>query len=266
MGFDIEKSFIMAERLKQLREEKGLSHEKLSKALFDQYGVKISSDSLINYEVADAGHTKAYKNQGMRVEYLRCLADFYGVSADYILGQINDPCRAPSAIDELGFSEKAVRWFTEINAVKKYGMIWDINPIFENSYFQLLVYSIVDYINATKAEEIYDQIHNQYFDFDNVEYSAEEGKALRKKFDAEILKIAESGQYGPSISTYLRAHNQLWGNDAVAPDLTALIASVSGIAEMSAYGANKYLINLLDNLREVTKKEVSGAIAVKAED
>lgn len=86
MGFDTEKSFTMAERLKQLREEKGLSHEKLSKALYEQYGVKISSDSLINYEVADAGHAKAYKNQGMRVEYLRCLADFFGVSADYLLG------------------------------------------------------------------------------------------------------------------------------------------------------------------------------------
>lgn len=87
MGFDIEKSFIMAERLKQLREGKGLSHERLSKTLFDQYGIKISSDSLMNYEVTEANHTKAYKNQGMRVEYLRCLAVFYGVSADYILGE-----------------------------------------------------------------------------------------------------------------------------------------------------------------------------------
>lgn len=86
MGFDDEKSFVMAERLKQLREEKGLSHEKLSKALFEQYGVKVSSDSLINYEVADSRHTKAYKNQGMRVEYLRYLADYYGVSSDYLLG------------------------------------------------------------------------------------------------------------------------------------------------------------------------------------
>lgn len=86
MGFDTEKSIIMANRLKQLREGKGLSHEKLSRALYDQYQVKISPDSLMNYEVSDPGHTKAYKNQGMRVEYLRCLADFYGVSADYILG------------------------------------------------------------------------------------------------------------------------------------------------------------------------------------
>lgn len=110
MGFDIEKSFIMAERLKRLREEKGLSHEKLSKALFDQYGVKISSDSLINYEVADADHTKAYKNQGMRVEYLRCLSDFYGVSSDFILG-ITDIRSADKGVQSIikntGLSERS---------------------------------------------------------------------------------------------------------------------------------------------------------------
>lgn len=86
MSIDVEKSLVMAERLKQLREGKGLSHDKLSKALHDQYGVKISSDSLMNYEVADKNHTKAFKNQGMRVEYLRCLADFYKVSTDFLLG------------------------------------------------------------------------------------------------------------------------------------------------------------------------------------
>lgn len=79
-------SFIMAERLRLLRVSKNLSHNKLSEALSEKYDIKISSDSLMNYEVAEATHTKAYKNIGMRVEYLRCLADFYGVSADYILG------------------------------------------------------------------------------------------------------------------------------------------------------------------------------------
>ncbi len=79
-------SFVMAERLRALREARGLSHDKLSKALSERYNIGISSDSLMNYEVADANHTKKYKNVGMRVEYLRCLAEFYGVSTDYLLG------------------------------------------------------------------------------------------------------------------------------------------------------------------------------------
>ena len=79
-------SFVMAERLKQLRESRGLSHERLSSALSAQYGINISSDSLMNYEVASEFHSKKYKNLGMRVEYLRYFADFYNVSTDYLLG------------------------------------------------------------------------------------------------------------------------------------------------------------------------------------
>ena len=101
-------SLIMAERLKQLRKERKLSHVALSTALNQAYGIDISRDSLMSYEVTDPNHSKPYKNEGMRVEYLRCLADFYGVSADYLLGLTNDPSREPSAIDELGLSPQAI--------------------------------------------------------------------------------------------------------------------------------------------------------------
>lgn len=182
-----------------------------------------------------------------------------------ILGHINDPCRIPSAIDILGLSEKTIKWFTELKAIKDHRIVWDVNPIFENSFFQCLVYSIIDYINASKAEAIYDKIFDQYFDFENNEYSIEEGKELRKKFDAEILDISEKDLYGPEISTYLRAHNQLWRDDTFSPDLTAIIASKSGISEISAYGANKYLVTLLEDLCKKAKEEIAGNSSIEAE-
>jgi len=83
---DKRNSLIMAQRLKNLRNERRLSHESLRTALMDKYEIDISVDSLKNYEVSNVPHAKAYKNEGMRVEYLRCLADFYRVSADYLLG------------------------------------------------------------------------------------------------------------------------------------------------------------------------------------
>lgn len=86
MAVNKQQSLTMAARLKDLRVSKGLSHEKLSKALMDKYGIRISSDSLMNYEVSEEYRTRAYANQGMRAEYLRCFADFYGVSSDYLLG------------------------------------------------------------------------------------------------------------------------------------------------------------------------------------
>lgn len=79
-------SLEMAKRLKEERQRKGLSHVALSKSLKTAYGIDISKDSLQNYEVATESHTKSFTNNGMRVEYLRCLADFYGVSTDYLLG------------------------------------------------------------------------------------------------------------------------------------------------------------------------------------
>lgn len=84
-------SITMANRLKSARLAAGLSYEKLSAQIYDIYGVKISSDSLMNYEIGAENHRNAYKNQGMRVEYLRCLAGFYKVSSDYLLGLSDIP-------------------------------------------------------------------------------------------------------------------------------------------------------------------------------
>ena len=99
----------MATRLKQLREERGLSHQKLSDTIDETLGVSISKDSLMKYEVATEHHSTPFKNLGMRVEYLTALATFYGVSTDYILGLTD--IRSPSIdtqaiIEQTGLTEK----------------------------------------------------------------------------------------------------------------------------------------------------------------
>ena len=79
-------------RLKKLREDKGLSHQKLAEELTKKYGNKnvksmkiLSKQVLINYEVNDKSHINFGKVKGMSVETLCMLADFYEVSIDYIL-------------------------------------------------------------------------------------------------------------------------------------------------------------------------------------
>lgn len=103
---------VLAKRLKELREDKGLTLAALSKTLTKQYGIQISKESLTNYEVAEEScHSKAKKNEGMSVKYLRCLADFYGVSSDYLLGLTDIPTIKPdiqSACLTTGLSEEAV--------------------------------------------------------------------------------------------------------------------------------------------------------------
>ena len=78
-------SIKIANRLKELRSKKELSFEQLKKVLFEEYNIKISVDSLKNYEITE-DHIRANSNLGMRIEYLNCFADFYGVTTDYLLG------------------------------------------------------------------------------------------------------------------------------------------------------------------------------------
>lgn len=109
---DMEKTSVkMAKRLKKLREEKGLSHEKLSKAIDEEYNKSISKNSLINYEVSATYHQNFRSNIRMSAETLLYLADFYEVSADYLLGRVDikTPETDVRAICEYtGLSESAV--------------------------------------------------------------------------------------------------------------------------------------------------------------
>ena len=84
---DLKTSFRIASRLKSERTRAGLSHAKLSEAIREKYGISISVDSLKGYEVEKESQSKTGSNIGMRIEYLYCFADFYGVSTDYLLGR-----------------------------------------------------------------------------------------------------------------------------------------------------------------------------------
>lgn len=114
-------SFAMGKRLKDLREERSLSHDNLIKQLNAKYGISVSRDSLMAYEISDESRTKASKfpNMGMRVEYLYCLADFYGVSLDYLLGKTDvriPDCTVQSMCKYTGLSEYAVETLRYFNA------------------------------------------------------------------------------------------------------------------------------------------------------
>lgn len=92
---------VLADRLRNLRKSKRLSWDKLAEALKDKYKIKINRDTLKFYE-AKGDHSKAGNNRAMKAEYLYCLADFYGVSVDYLLGITDDPKPKSSVIDDLG--------------------------------------------------------------------------------------------------------------------------------------------------------------------
>ncbi len=121
-------SALIGKRLKKLRCEKGLSHEKLSRALSDKYGLKVSSVSLMYFETDEVGNSRFGSNLRMSSEYVRRLADFYGVSADYILGispiKTNNP-KKEAAVRYTGLSEDAVEAVREIEKGEALGVLSD---------------------------------------------------------------------------------------------------------------------------------------------
>lgn len=105
---------VLADRLRDLRTERGLSWDTLAEALKERYGIQIHRDSLKFYE-AKGNHSKAGKNKAMRAEYLFCIADFYQVSCDYLLGRTDDPKPKVSVIDDLGLPNTVCDMLLENN-------------------------------------------------------------------------------------------------------------------------------------------------------
>lgn len=202
----------MAKRLKDLREKEYISHEKLSKYLYKYYDIKISTDSLMNYEVTDENHSKAFKNLGMRAEYLRYLADYFGVSTDYILGRTEDSNVNPPAADELGLPENTAKFFAELASLgpnNNQGFANDVYRILGNDYFEQFLYQTHLFFAASKAEAIYHKIRDQVFDENYTNHTHKSDEELKHDLQNRVQAIVSSGEYGSDINHALQQQFEL---------------------------------------------------------
>lgn len=155
-----EMSFEIGSRLKSLREEKHLSYQGLADALLKKYGIKISKDSLRDYEICSDYRSKAKSlpNLGMRTEYLIALSDFYKVSTDYLLCktdvrsqdiQVREICRYTGLTEE---AVETLRSFANVNENLKNRTIkrirWIINKILPSDDFFRLLRAISRHIDV----------------------------------------------------------------------------------------------------------------------
>ena len=161
-----------AERLADLRKGQNLSYMQLSKRLKD-LGNKISHTSLKDYEETDfIDHSSAF-NKSMSIANLVALADFYGVSYDYLLGKSENEKRENIDIGKyLGLSDKAIHQIQHVyltanqvgelkpsgiipptisdEAIEKINGLFSLNAVFESEFlfeFNLrLSVLLIDYI------------------------------------------------------------------------------------------------------------------------
>ena len=151
-------SFTLGNRLEELRKSKGLTHVALAKQLEEKYGITVSRDSLMSYEISSEFRAKASKlpNLGMRVEYLYCLADFYGVSFDYLLGKtdIMTPNTKIRDICEItGLSEESIKILANWN--NPFGVPSMLDLFLQSDQADSIVEGLVDLCSAyeTKRDE-----------------------------------------------------------------------------------------------------------------
>lgn len=108
MPYDKSRMALTKERLEDLRKEKKLSFEQLSKQLAER-GVNISHTNLKNYEINDPVHPLYGRTRSMSIEYLVAFAEFYDVSVDYLLGLSNSRKREYHDISrQLGLCDGAI--------------------------------------------------------------------------------------------------------------------------------------------------------------
>ena len=109
MLYDESRMTLTKERLEDLRKEKKLSFEQLSKQLAER-GVSISHTNLKNYEINDPLHPLYGRTRSMSIEYLVAFADFYDVSVEYLLGLSDSRKREYHDISEqLGLCDGAIK-------------------------------------------------------------------------------------------------------------------------------------------------------------
>lgn len=125
------------ERLRTLRERKGLSQEGLARAL------QVSRASIGYYE---GGHRLP------DIEVLEKIAEYFEVSSDYLIGR--DACTTPTASaihDITGLSQGAIAWFA-INSIAKPAYVDVINRLAEQDEIGGFVSIILRYLVMRNAK------------------------------------------------------------------------------------------------------------------
>jgi hypothetical protein len=169
---------LSAQRIKECRKLKGLSHKKLADILSNKYNISISLDALKVYEIDNKYHTRFGNIKGMKIQYIYCLADFYGVSTDYLLGMTD--IKAPN------ITIKAISNFTGLNEGA-------INTLRENLEYKFLRQkNLLNTINFLLEQ---DSIPQEVFE-NEILYN----KVLKEGFTMILSKIDEFLSYEPKLN------------------------------------------------------------------
>ena len=183
MLYDEAQVVLTKERLEDLRKEKKLSFEQLSKQLAER-GVSISHTNLKNYEINDPLHPLYGRTRSMSIEYLVAFADFYDVSVGYLLGLSNSRKQEYNNIsDQLGLCDGAIEEL--IRCREKSGSEED-----PKMYAQQDTAILNDFLTSMEFEIVMEKIKQSLFAYYLYTLSRNDLATRRRKQNAEELEEA----------------------------------------------------------------------------
>ena len=132
---------VFPSRLRRLMDDAHISQQKLA----DYLGLK-NRQSV-------AGYCNGRSTPDL--ESVVKIASFFSVSTDYLLGATDDPSPAPSAVDDLGLSPKAVQYLRtlhELTQIPPYDTrIFLLSYLLENSQFDLMLALCERYVKLIRT-------------------------------------------------------------------------------------------------------------------
>ena len=162
MAYTKQQMLLTKERLRDLRKERGITTNKMPAELAEI----MTGACLLNYEEDDpANEVKFGKTKGMSIEKLVALADFYGVSCDYLLGRSDSPSHdyeVQELADYIGVNGK---------------LISKLKSIIDSDFYAGHAFQV---INAEKGIELLYKLIGRYLLF--AAYTSE------KNYPAEVTK------------------------------------------------------------------------------
>lgn len=173
------------------------------------------------------------------------------VTTDYLLGLSDDPSPTPSAVDELGLSNRIIGWLIHIKEMLNKDMADDIYRILENCKFHELIYQIHYYISAKKAVKIYQDVLESFYSIGDYESkSLEDIENIDINFHKKIKEVATSGEYSRSVSDAIIAQMKMGDNFSVSilEEVGFGRTNPTGIkvSEIAAFNVNRAMEQLLD--------------------
>lgn len=84
------------------------------------------------------------------------IADYFGVSTDYLLGRTSDPHISPAATDDLHLSADSIKQMKYFTCNEQHAA--ELSSLMEDRLFWSIIREIIAYKNASIAEGIYDSI------------------------------------------------------------------------------------------------------------